>query len=239
MIFHSNSDNYKKLNIITSLNNTQMKKILFLSFILISLISCSKKQIRIVCVGDSITEGAGISMQNTSAYPAVLGQILGSNTQVLNAGRSATTLQKEGDFPYWTTNEFSNMFAFNPNIVIIKLGTNDTKPQNWNRERFEKDYQSLIDTIRSMPNQPKILLCIPVPVFESAWGINDSTLTAGVIPAIQLLAKSNQLETIDLNTAMKDKGSYFPDHIHPNEGGALIMATIIAEKIKKLNLLSE
>ena len=216
-----------------------MKIYLFLALIFITLSSCTKKQVRIVCIGDSITEGAGIIMQSTSAYPAVLGQILGDKTKVLNAGKSATTLQKEGDFPYWNTKEFSNMFAFNPDIVIVKLGTNDTKSQNWNRERFVKDFQSLMDTILTMPSQPKILLCIPVPVFESAWGINDSTLVAGVIPAIQLIAKNNHLETIDLNTAMKDKEAYFPDHIHPNEGGAQIMATFIADKITKLNLLSE
>lgn len=216
-----------------------MKKLLFLALIFLTVASCTEKQVRIACVGDSITEGAGITMQSTNAYPAVLEKILGTNAKVLNSGKSATTLQKEGDFSYWNTKEFSNLFAYNPDIVVIKLGTNDTKPQNWNRERFEKDYQSLIDTIQSIPNHPKILLCIPVPVFESAWGINDSTLVAGVIPAIQLLAKNNQLETIDLNTPMKDKEAYFPDHIHPNEDGARIMATLIAEKIKILNLLSK
>lgn len=216
-----------------------MKKLLFSTLIFISLISCTQKQERIACVGDSITEGAGIAMQSTDSYPAKLDQILGSNTKVLNCGRSAATLQKEGDFSYWNTKEFSNLFVFSPDIVIIKLGTNDTKPQNWNRERFEKDYQSMIDTIQSMPNHPKVLLCIPVPVFQSEWGINDSTLVEGVIPTIQLLARNNQLETIDLNTPMKDKEEYFPDHIHPNEDSARIIATLIADKITKLNLISK
>ena len=216
-----------------------MKKILFFALIFISLISCTEKQVRIACIGDSITEGAGINIQSSSAYPAVLGQILGDKAMVLNSGKSSTTLQKDGDFPFWNVKEFSNLFAFNPDIVIVKLGTNDTKPQNWNRERFLKDYQSLIDTIRSIQSQPKILLCIPVPVFESTWGINDSTLIAGVIPAIQLIAKTNKLETIDLNSPMKGKEMYFPDHIHPNEDGARIMATLIAEKIAKLNLISK
>jgi alpha-L-fucosidase 2 len=221
------------------IKDSYMKKLLLSVFVFIALTSCSEKQVRIACVGDSITEGAGIMMQSTSAYPVVLEQILGKQTKVLNSGKSATVMQKEGDFPYWNTKEFSNLFAFNPNIVVIKLGTNDSKPQNWNRKRFEKDYQSLIDTINTMLSRPKILLCLPVPVFQSAWGINDSTLVAGVIPAIQQIAKNNQLETIDLNTPMKNKEIYFPDKIHPNEEGAKIMAGIVADKIKMLKILSQ
>lgn len=214
-----------------------MKKLLISVFAIMTLATCSEKELRIACVGDSITEGAGINMQSTSSYPAVLEQILGKQVKVLNSGKSATVMQKEGDFPYWNTKEFSNLFAFNPELVVIKLGTNDSKPQNWNRERFEKDYQSLIDTINTMPSRPKILLCLPVPVFQSAWGINDSTLVVGVIPAIQQIAKNNQLETIDLNTAMKDKEIYFPDKIHPNEEGAKLMAALVANKIKMLDIL--
>src|SRR5690606_769515 len=118
------------------------------------------------------------SPQSGLSYPVRLNQILGDNYTVLNAGRSATTLQKEGNFPYWTAKEFSNVFAFGPDIVVIKLGTNDTKPDNWNARRFRKDYQSLIDTLLTIRPKPKIFLCQPAPVFETRWGINDSTVVS-------------------------------------------------------------
>lgn len=196
------------------------------------LFSCNENRTRIACVGDSITEGAGIHKQNLYAYPSILDSILGDKAEVLNCGRGGSATQKASDFSYWNTKEFSNLFTYQPDVVIIAHGTNDTKPQNWDAVRFEKDYQALIDTIQSMSSQPKIVMCIPVPVFDTLWGINDSTLQAGVIPILKKLAKANDLQLIDLNTPLNAYKEYFPDNIHPNENGAREMAKVIAAEIK-------
>ncbi len=208
-----------------------MKKITLILFAIILMSGCSDKILRVACVGDSITEGAGLAKQSETGYPVILDSLLGSRYSALNCGRSATTLQKKGDFPYWISKEFSNVFAFNPNIIIIKLGTNDTKSQNWNSENFAHDYQALIDTLNTISTHPKIYLCLPVPVFKTEWGINDSTLVNGVIPVIKTIAHNNKLELIDLNNGMRDQKANFPDGIHPNEMGTKIMAGIIAQKI--------
>jgi len=200
---------------------------LFLFIILLS--SCSVK--KIACVGDSITEGYGLKWQSSTAYPVVLNQLLGSKYKVLNLGRSSTTLQKKGDFPYWSAKEFTDVFVYQPNIIIIKLGTNDTKPQNWKLGDFEKDYQALIDTFKTIKPQPKIYLCKPVPVFGTRWGINDSTVVNGILPVIEKLATNNKLQIIDLYDGMKDQGKNFPDNIHPNETAVIKMAEIVAKSI--------
>ena len=195
-------------------------------------VSCSKLPVKVACVGDSITEGARIKWQSKDAYPVILDSLLGTDYTVINCGRSAATLQKEGDLPYWRCNEFSNVFALSPDIIIIKLGTNDTKPQNWNPDRFESDYQAMIDTFKTIASHPKICVCIPVPVFKTRWGINDSTLTNGVIPIVKMIADKNHLETIDLYKPMLSMGAEFPDDIHPNEKGAFMMAEIVSKAIK-------
>jgi acyl-CoA thioesterase-1 len=209
------------------------KKVIFcLAFAFVLLISCSRKEIKIACVGDSITEGYGLACQSKTAYPVVLDSIMGTGYSVLNCGRSATTLQKHGDFPYWISKEFYDVFAYNPDIIIIKLGTNDTKSYNWNAENFEKDYQSLIDTFSTIPSKPKIYLCLPVPVYKTTWGINDSTVTAGIIPIIKKLAAANKLTYIDLYHQMSNQAENFPDGVHPNEKAVKIMAAVIARKMK-------
>ncbi len=210
-----------------------MKRLLMICVVfLIVLHSCTTKITRVACVGDSITEGYGLAVQSKTGYPVALDSILGSGYTVLNSGRSATTLQKKGDFPYWICKEFSNVFAFNPDIIVIKLGTNDTKPYNWQADRYEEDYQALIDTFRTIPANPRIYLCLPVPVFKTKWGINDSTVVNGVIPIIEKLAEANHLPVIDLYHPMLAQGANFPDSIHPNEQAAKVMAEIIAKKIK-------
>ena len=199
--------------------------------IAIILASCTSKEIKIACVGDSITEGYGLKCQSKTGYPVVLDSILGTGYTVQNCGRSATNLQKKADFPYWICKEFSNVFANQPDIIIIKLGTNDTKPYNWNAERYARDYQAMIDTFNTIASHPKIFLCFPVPVFKTVWGINDSTVVNGVIPAIKKVASANNLKIIDLYNGLKDQGGNFPDSIHPNEAAVKVMARIIASEI--------
>ena len=85
---------------------------------------------RVACVGDSITYGAGVAGRESNSYPAVLGKLLGDKYEVKNFGVSGATLLKKGDNPYWRQGAFKKATDFKPNIVVIKLGTNDTKPQN-------------------------------------------------------------------------------------------------------------
>lgn len=210
-----------------------MKNATLLLFTLIVLVGCSDKVVRIACIGDSITEGAGLAIQSETSYPVMLQKKLGQGYAVMNNGRSATTLQRKGDFPYWISKEFSNTFAYKPNIVVIKLGTNDTKIQNWNAKAFEHDYQALLDTIRTISTHPRIVVCLPVPVYKTEWGINDSTLVHGVLPIIQKLAEKNNLTMIDLYNGMSHHNDYFPDNIHPNEAGAKVMANLIADQIMR------
>jgi hypothetical protein len=87
--------------------------------------------IRVACVGDSITFGAGIKDRKNDNYPVVLGRSLGEMFEVRNFGVSGATLLKAGDFSYWKTPAFKAATNFDPHVVVIKLGTNDTKPQNW------------------------------------------------------------------------------------------------------------
>ncbi len=206
-------------------------KIILLSFSLFAFSSCSKN-IMIACVGDSITEGYGLPYQSKTSYPVVLDSLLGPEYSVLNLGRSATTLRKKGDFPYWSCKEFHNVFAYKPDIIIVQLGTNDTKTQNWDSASFAEDYQALIDTFKTIPTSPKIYVCLPVPVFKSKWTINDSTLTKWLIPIIENLAKKNNLPIINLHSQMKEVGKYFFDGIHPNVKGAKIMAEVIERDLK-------
>lgn len=206
---------------------------IFLVVLAISLSSCAENVVKIACVGDSITEGFGLAEQSKTSYPVVLDSLLGDKYSVLNCGRSATTLQKNGNFPFWISKEFSNVFAFNPDIIIVMLGTNDTKTENWNATNFEKDYKALIDTFKTISTNPKIYLCLPVPVFETVWTINDTTVVNGIVPIIKRIAKENDLPVIDMYNGMKDQSKNYIEGIHPNEKGAKVMAQIIAREIIK------
>lgn len=192
-----------------------------------------KEAIRVACIGNSITYGAGVKNRQQDSYPAVLGSMLGKAYYVKNFGVSARVMLNKGDNPYMKEQKYQDALKFNPNVVVIKLGTNDTKPQNWKyKADFMKDMQTMIDSFAALPAKPKIYLCSPAKAYTDSWGINDSIIVKEVIPMVKKLAKKNKLQLIDLHLATSDKEELFPDKIHPNEQGAKIMASTVFQVIK-------
>ncbi len=123
----------------------------------------AQQKVKVACVGNSITEGAGLRV----TYPAALQELLGEAYEVQNYGLGGRTLLKKGDFPYWNEAMYTDALDWNPDVVIIKLGTNDTKPQNWqHKEYFIGNYVALVKSFQKLPSKPKVYICYPVPVFE-------------------------------------------------------------------------
>ena len=194
-----------------------------------------KDAVRVACIGNSITFGAGIRNRSRDSYPSVLARMLGDSYWVKNFGVSARTMLNKGDHPYMNEPAYKNALAFNPNIVVIKLGTNDSKSFNWKyKADFMKDAQTMIDAFKGLPSQPKIYLCYPSKAYLTGDGINDDIISKEIIPMIKKLAKKNDLSVIDLHTAMDGMPELFPDRIHPNEKGAQVMAKAVYQSISIL-----
>ena len=178
---------------------------------------------RVACVGDSITHGVGAA--KGEAYPLQLGRMLGDKYEVRNFGVSGATMLRNGDKPYWKQKAFKDALACEPKIVIIMLGTNDTKPQNWKcKDQFAADYADMVKEFAALPSKPKVFCCYPVPVpGKGNFGINE----AGVqeeMPMIAKLAKETNAGLIDMHAALEDKPALLPDRVHPNTEGATRMA---------------
>ena len=189
---------------------------------------------KVACLGDSITFGARVKNRGQNSYPAQLQKLLGDNFIVKNFGVNGCTLLKKGDKPVWKLSSLKNTKSFKPDIVIIKLGTNDTKPQNWKHSKdFKSDLIALVKELQALESKPKIFLCKPVPVYQTRWGINDKTVKEGVIPIVEAVAKEMKLGLIDLYTVLSNKPELFPDKVHPNGKGAGIMAETVMKAIKK------
>ncbi|MCR5270656.1 MAG: alpha/beta hydrolase fold domain-containing protein [Prevotella sp.] len=193
-----------------------------------------KDAIRVACIGNSITDGSGIDMADLKGYPAQLQKLLGKGYHVKNYGVGARTMLNNGDHPYMIELAWRDAQAFQPNIVVIKLGTNDSKDFIWSKhsKEFAGDMQTMVNALRKLPSNPKIYLCTPIKAFRDKWGITDSVIVNGVIPAIRQVAKKNKLTVIDLHAVLTDEASMTHDMIHPNEKGAGQMAKAIADAIR-------
>ena len=207
--------------------------------------------VKVACIGNSITDGHGIDMATQHGYPALLQQMLGDDYWVKNFGVSGRTLLNKGDFPYMNEMAWKDAVAFQPDVVIIKLGTNDSKPQNWQYgAEFKADLKQMITTLRpdlaqpqkkkgkkakaATPKKPEIILCTPIPAFKSSWDINEEIIANNIIPIQQEVAREYGLQVIDLHTLFANGADMVqPDGIHPNEKGVKRMAEIVAETLKK------
>ena len=90
----------------------------------------------IACIGDSITFGAGVRGKIELTWEYHLEKLLGKEHQVLNYGISGRTLLSEGDYPYTEEKQYEHSRKSRADVYLIMLGTNDSKPYNWNEELF-------------------------------------------------------------------------------------------------------
>jgi acyl-CoA thioesterase I len=208
-----------------------MKKSLILLLLMLLTIAAIS-QIKVACIGNSITYGHGLKREET--YPVQLQQLLGTDWTVQNFGVSGRTLLSHGDFPYIKEKAYSDAKAFAPDVVIIKLGTNDAKPQNWKfKEEFIGDYTALINELQSLPSKPVVMICLPVPAYGTNFRINDTVVNKEVTALVKTIAKKNKVALIDLYKPLSDHAEWFPDKIHPTKEGAGEMAKVISAKLLK------
>lgn len=208
-----------------------------------------KNAVRVACIGNSITEGYGIDMKGRYGYPAQLQQLLGQDYVVKNFGVSSRTMLNKGDFPYMREQAWRDALDFQPDIVIIKLGTNDSKPENWQYgQEFQQDLEQMIVTLRPelattaakkgrktavLAPKPEIFLCTPIPAFKSSWNISDEVIRNQIIPIQQSVARKYGLQIIDLHSQFANDGDkVLPDGIHPDAKGARRIAEIIVDALK-------
>jgi acyl-CoA thioesterase I len=185
---------------------------------------------RIACVGDSITAGSGLASPQTESWPARLGELLGPDYEVKNCGVSGSTLLKNGNKPYWKVSAFAAATQFQPDIVIIALGGNDSKSVNWDSHQgeFAADANALIDHFASLPSSPKIYLALPTPAFSKAFGVMEPN-NERIRVILREVAKTRHLTMIDLYSPLREDAALFKDGIHPQaEGAAKIAQTVHA-----------
>jgi lysophospholipase L1-like esterase len=186
-------------------------------------------RVRVACVGDSITYGLGLWNRERDCYPALLGGMLGGGHEVRNFGVSGAMMREGGAFPYRGTWAFAQATRWNPEIVVIMLGTNDAA--DWNRRTaagFVRDCGALLVHFAALPAKPRLFLCLPPPVYAGG-----EELTVKANPAIREVAAERGVPLIDLDAPLRGRPELFPDGLHPNAGGSKIIAREVYRAVRR------
>lgn len=179
--------------------------------------------IRVACVGDSLTRG--------TEYTLFLWGHLGSDYIISDFGVGGTTVSTTSDKPYMNQSAFELAQSFQPNIVIVMLGTNDAG-LNESTEAFKVDYTTLIEAFQSLQTKPAIFIVQPPPIVNST-ALSNTRLVGTINPAIASVADQTGATLVDAYTPMLSHANDYTDGVHPNADGAEIIADTIYASLSK------
>lgn len=182
-------------------------------------------KIRVACVGDSITYGTRIPFCRERSFPVELQKLLGDEYQVLNFGLSGRTLLNSGDHPYRDEKFFLLSQAAEPNVVLIMLGSNDSKPYNWDAAAYGKELAELVDFYKNLPGAPEVYLMAPPAAFVAAgrtevvYDIRAEVVRDEIRPIVFRVGEQTGVPVIDLYAATENHPEWFSDGVHPTDEG--------------------
>ena len=192
--------------------------------------------IKIACVGDSVTYGHGISGWVSDNYPKQLDNLLGDGYCVNNYGHSGATVQGSGDQPYISYSEYDESLKFDADIIIFMMGSNDSKPENWKGEAaFRQQYLQRLAEYKENNPDVRIILCTP-PVALYPEGVTEGLTNYDIDPAVvdeiaeivRSIAAEEGYELIDIRALTDGHREYFlSDNVHPNNPGAAFLAETV------------
>ncbi len=189
-------------------------------------------RVRIAFIGDSITFGYATGNPDTDSYPAQFAEMIGSKYFVGNFGRSGSYVlpaesphnywkQSKSDRSYRKTEEYVASKQFEPDIVVILLGTNDHRSLT-SEAAVEEFKESLIDLANEYKNLPSVKKVYIGTSFLSTTNSQIYYKTSGYLQGLQKeAAQTGGFEVIDIGTMIKDyldvMMNYTSDRLHPNK----------------------
>ena len=200
----------------------------------------------VACVGDSITYGHGASDRGTKSYPAQLQALLGDGWKVLNFGHNARTALDEGKewngqggMGYRKSPEFEKAKAAKPDVVLFMLGTNDSKPVNWDADDgagVKRDYEALVSDFLNLKPMPHVVIGLSPFVKKDSFSIREGVVGGKLVPWQRELALGAPLPYVDVyaETKAAAETSYTGDGVHPNDAGYGVIAAAFAKWLRDM-----
>lgn len=195
---------------------------------------------KVYCMGDSITYGSGVEEEEreTCCYPAVLEQLLGTHYEVINYGVSGRTLLDIPEKSYRDTGYVDSVKMQQPDILIIMLGTNDSRAERWDAPAYKEEYLALVKELQTIESRPDIYIMTPPEAFpvengEIIYGVSNDIIHDEIRSIVREVAVETGANMIDLYAVTENHPEYFADGLHPNKEGYAIVAQAVYEQIAK------
>lgn len=196
-------------------------------------------KVKVACVGDSMTAAAD--------YPNDLEGFLGDGYEIGRFGVNSTTAQKDGlketgdkRGAYIYHPEYQKSKDFAPDIVLLTLGSNDSKQAgananwvtNWKENspaNYEADLTELVASYQALPSHPVVVLGTSPSGYDTAsnWGAKADIVNNQIAPIQRKVAADMGCFLVDLNALTRGKETTLisGDGLHPNFNGYYLLAS--------------
>ena len=202
----------------------------------------SEGQIKVACVGDSITYGHGVKNWPKNNYPVLLQKLLGDQYHVNSYGVSGRAVQDNSDQPYRALPHYQESIAYEADIIVFMMGSNDSKPENWfGEEAFKNALMDLLDDYTQGEKKPAIYICTTPACFfteDSEGELTSHDLRPAYADTIAEITRQTAEElgypVIDIHALTKENPQWFAkDGVHPNNDGAAAIAQEVFNALTK------
>ena len=214
-------------------------------------VSGKKHVQRIVCVGDSITQGCFVEDESKESYPAILQRELGNEYDVVNLGKGGTTMSSYSCERYTTksyidkSGYYDTLLAIAPytDLVVIMLGSNDAAGGEDTSDLFQNNYDTFkmdytVNLTKMVTDLRAANAGIKIMVFSTTKtvSVRESNLVTYVRPLQKELATKLKLDFYDMysfsNVNMSINSDY-SDTLHPTATGYQKMGIEAAKILKE------
>ncbi len=191
-------------------------------------------KLRIACIGDSITQGTGVDDKEHDSYPAQLQALLGDDYVVGNFGKGSsyvlkadskfnTTYKDRPQLSYKNTVQYADSIDFEPDVVVIMLGTNDMRHMlsDAAKAEFKDTLKELVESYEELSSVQKVYLCTNIHALSSSMAEQLSSGEMGRL--VKETAEAAGCGFIDIGGITFDFMSVYmnttADRLHPGKEG--------------------
>jgi acyl-CoA thioesterase-1 len=217
----------------------KMFVVAFAGALLAARAAATAEPVRIVCLGDSVTQAVRPGVEPAETFCALLQQRLSTGdrpVEVINAGIGGNTTE------HGLMRFQADVLDRKPQLVVIMFGLNDSwidAGESASRLTVH-EYQANLDTMLELliGHGSKIVLMTPNPALAPGYGPERNATMRPYVDVVRQLAKHHELPLVDVYQHFaelaqeREINSLFTDDMHPNPAGQKQIADLLEPVLK-------
>jgi lysophospholipase L1-like esterase len=142
-------------------------------------------------------------------------------------------MMKSPGASYWKTTQFVDSGAWGPDIVVIMLGTNDSKKIYWKASgpTYKRDYLAMVHRYQNLDSRPQVFVMTSPPNYTDGTRYQPAVIKNEIVPIVRQVSRETGAIFIDVFKPLSGHPELFPDGTHPNSTGSKRIADVVKKAI--------